>query len=529
MKKGFVFLILVILVISCKREPVSWDVDTLFPILKTQMSIQQAIPDSLIEIKNTNELHLVYRGSLIDFKLDSALTIPDTTTTDEFSLPFDSITLQPGQVFFTDSNFARYEIGDYKLSQIEIETGQIILELSSALNEASIIEYSFPTITKAGIPLFIKEKIPAGSVANPSSFIKSIDLSGYTIALTGINNDNYNIIATFYKAYVDPAGSAVKLIKSDYFSISTTMFQIQPSYIRGSFGTELKNETAINDPIDAFKNIGGGSIDLDEVSLIFQIQNEVGADISLSVNQLKGKNTFNNTEVELISPMSTKTINLNRATEDNGVFSNPIATSYNLIVNKSNSNVTEFVSNLPNQMSYDFDIKFNPIGNVSNNNDFLYINTGVSVNLDAEIPLNFRASNLIIIDTSDFTIDSTSQEDASRIKDGFINLYAQNWYPFDLTAQFYLLNEDNQIIDSVFSSSQTLKGAIPKFGIVDAPFSSTLQSPINEAKVDRLYQTKSIITQIRINSTTTDTIQILDYYNIDLKLVGDFKYLISIP
>ncbi len=528
MKKSIIFILLIVFAFSCKREPISWDVDSLIPILRTKMTVQQAIPDSMISVGSNNELNLIYKGTLIDFKLDSVLSMPDTTTTDIFSWPIGSITLLPGQVFLSDTNFTRFDMGGANLTHLFIQSGSINLTLTSSLQGPSVMEYSLPTATKNGVPFFVKESIPAGSASNPALINKTYDLSGYDISLTGINNDNYNVLANAHRAYIDFSSAPVIISAGDRFVASNTFSGVTPSYARGSFGSEFIQESAIGETLDAFENIAGGTINLEEVSMVFEIKNEVGIDATIKVNDLTGNNTYNNSAITLQSPLSNGEINLNRATEINGIKSGINPSVYTQNIDNSNSNIAAFVGNLPNQLSYDFDIQLNPVGNVSNSNDFIYNNTGISIDLDTEIPLNFNAHDLILIDTSDFEMEGTSQDDLSKIISGYINLHADNWYPFALDAQFYLLDSNNVIIDSVFSMPQSIQGGIPVFGVVDTPVYSFLQAPVNRAKIDHLYQTKSIITLIKINSSTTGTAQIFDNYFIDLSIVGDFKYLISI-
>ena len=528
MKKSIIFILLIVFAFSCKREAISWDVDALMPILKTKMTVQQAIPDSMISVGTNNDLNLIYKGTLIDFKLDSVLSMPDTTTTDIFAWPIGSITLQPGQVFLSDTNFTRFDMGGAKLTHLFIQSGSIDITLTSSLQAPSVMEYSLPTAFKNGVPFFVKESIPAGSTSAPAVITKSYDLSGYDISLTGINNNNYNVLANAHRAYIDYSSAPVVINAGDQFVANNTFSAVSPSYARGSFGSEYIHETATGQALDAFNNIAGGTINLEEVSMVFEINNEVGMDATIKVNDLTGSNTHNNSSVSLQSPLSIGEINLNRATEINGAQSGVNPSVYIQNIDNSNSNIADFVSNLPNEMSYDFDIQLNPMGNVSNTNDFIYNNTGISIDLDAEIPLNFNAHNLILVDTSDFEIEGTSQDDVSKIISGYINIHANNWYPFAFEAQFYLLDSNQIVIDSVFNATQPIQGGLPVFGMVDIPVYSFLQSPVNEIKIEHLYQTKSIITKIKINSSTTGTAQIFEHYFIDLSIVGDFKYLISI-
>ena len=528
MKKWYIFIFLVPILYGCRKEPISWDVDALFPILHTQMNLQKAIPEDMINVINGNELQLVYQGNLIHLELDSSLMMPDTSISDTFDLPFGSIVLQPGQTFLSDSNFTRYDFGNARLTHLYIHSGNMDIQVSSTLEGPSVLEYSLPTMVKNGIPFFVKENIPASSGNTPVTILKSFDLSGYEITLTGLQNNDYNVIASKYRAYIDSSSSPVTITSGQKFTATNSLNSIIPDYIRGSFGTEITNHTAQNEPIDIFQNIKGGTLSLESAHMVFEIKNEVGVDATIQINKIEGVNTINNTTVTLTGPLSSGAININRATETNGIFSAPYATKNLTDLTSSNSNITEFISNVPNQLNYDFEVRLNPLGNISNSNDFIYQKTGIEINLDAKIPLNFNANNLIFVDTSEFSIDTTTQEDVNQIIGGNFKIYTTNWYPFDMVAQFYLLDANRSVIDSIFEIPQTIHGGIPIFGVVDDPIVSAVTAPVTPSKIENLYKTESIISNIKVNSTDTGNIRILDYYFIDAKIVGDFQYQFSI-
>lgn len=528
MKKALFLVLIIVGITSCRKEPISWDVDTLFPILRTRLTLQKAIPSENISTINGNELQLEYQGNLIQIKLDSSLTIPDTSISDTFLLPIGSITFQPGQTFLEDSNFTRYEFGNSQLTHLNINSGKMEINISSTLDGPSVLEYSLPTMIKNGIPLFINEKVPASINGIPTIIKKTIDLSGYEISLTGLQNNDYNVLASKYRAYIDSSSSPVVVTAGQEFIATNTLFEINPSYLRGSFGSERTEIKEVNTPIDFFSNIIEGDISLDESSLVIEINNAVGVESSVTVNEIKGINTQTQSEVILKSPLSNTPININRATETNGIFSSPYPSTHTTLLDKSNSNVTTFISNLSNEMSYDISVDLNPLGNTSHGNDFLYGNTGMEINVDAKIPLRFNANNLTFVDTSDFSFDSTNQDQTNKIIDGFLNVYNTNWFPFSLDLQFYLLDEQFVVLDSVFDSPQTINAATPVFGVVDQPQNSMFSTPLTPTKINHLYQTKSITTLVKMNSADTGVIKILDSYFIDTKVVGDFKYQVEI-
>ena len=69
-KLQFVFILtfaycLFAFVISCRKEnkKPSWDVDVIAPLVKSTLTINNLIPDSLLNINPDNSLDIVYRWS----------------------------------------------------------------------------------------------------------------------------------------------------------------------------------------------------------------------------------------------------------------------------------------------------------------------------------------------------------------------------------------------------------------------------------------------------------------------------------
>ena len=86
-------LLLTIILFSCRRENKmpQWDTEVLTPLLKTSLSIENIIADSLLVTNNDSSLKLVYENQLYSIPLDSILVLPDTSVTT--SIKLDSIKL----------------------------------------------------------------------------------------------------------------------------------------------------------------------------------------------------------------------------------------------------------------------------------------------------------------------------------------------------------------------------------------------------------------------------------------------------
>ena len=141
-----------------------------------------------------------------------------------------------------------------------------------------------------------------------------------------------------------------------------------------------------------------------------------------------------------------------------------------------------------------------------------------------ELPLSLTANELVLVDTVDFALSE------SNITDGFLYLYADNGFPFDMKFQFLLMDENNSIIDSLIIPDAAIEAAPidNQFKVIGKKLSK-LTIPVSEVKMSKLYETKKML--IRLEFTTTQLpptppnyIKIYSDYVIDLKLVGDFNY-----
>lgn len=528
MKKLALVLFAFALITGCKREPTTWDVDGLVPLAYSKVTLEEAVPDENIASDSNGALSLIYKGNLFELSLDSIFQIPDTSAEDEFFLPIGTVTLQPGQTFKADTVTSPYDMNGAQITYFDIRSGIFHVFVESTLAEPMILEYAIPSATKNGQMFFVKETIPSGTIGSPTYVDKDYDLSGYAINLTGENNDAFNLLRTEYRVYVDSAGVPLTIVAGDRLRLGNTLQSIRPSYARGYFGNELLTESAEGEAIDAFNNIVSGNITLEKTTMQFNIINELGVDIRANIGELTGKNNLTNLETSLTGPIINTDMNLNRSTETNNASNPVIGSTYSQELNETNSNVTDFIGVLPNELSYAIEVQINPLGNVSGSNDFVYDSTGIKLALDVEIPLKLQANNLVILDTAEFNIDSTSQEEVGRITGGFLNLYATNWYPWDIEAQIYLMDENYMVIDSIFGGSQVLLGGQPNPDEVTIPSESVLKAPVSKSKIDNLYRAVYVESKLRINTVGSTPTTIFDTYYIDMNLVGDFTYLVTI-
>ena len=529
--KVLVFVFLLLGMISCRKglDSPKWDVDAYIPLITSTIKLEDSFSDSLISSDETGKLSLIYQDELISIKLDSIFSIPDTTIEDNFNIPFGQITLVPGQPIITDTQKTEINVQNIQLKKAVVRQGVIEVSMLSTIPEKTVFTYSIPAAQKNGIPLISTMNVNAGSLTSPASVSQTVDISGYELDLTGLDKNSYNQIDIIYHSAVDQNGSTIVVNSGNYIKFITSFKDVIPEYGQGYFGNETRTESGQEDSFDIFKNFENGQIAINKAKLFFTLENEVGVDITASILDISGKNTSTNNSVSLNHNITQNAINLNRASENSSIHYPPISPAiYSAHIDETNSNVTDFISNLPDELTYNIEFTTNPIGNSSNGFDFIYYNTGIVLNLDAQIPLEISANNIEIRDTAEFTIDTSSEEEANKINGGQLLLHAWNGYPLDANLQFYLMDEQYNLIDSLFAGEQLLPSGILTNQVVTESTFSTSPIPLTPAKIDRLYDTHYILIKTRISTAGyPDPVQLFDSYAIDVKLIGDFSYSID--
>jgi hypothetical protein len=80
-KQVIIFISFIAVLFSCRKESLKpeWDADFLTPLVSSRITLDQLIPDSLMEYDSDGNCYFVYESMLGEIYLDSLLKIPDTT------------------------------------------------------------------------------------------------------------------------------------------------------------------------------------------------------------------------------------------------------------------------------------------------------------------------------------------------------------------------------------------------------------------------------------------------------------------
>ena len=518
----------VILLIACRKdfERPNWDVDVLAPMIKTSLTLDHLLPDSVLQTNADTSLKLVYQRNILDMDVDSLFQIPDTTMTETFSLALPSV-FNPGDFFYSTAREFNLNVNNgVELTNVNIESGFIEVEVFSDIKEKIVAEYVFPSATKNGDTLVVSELIPAATVSQPGYLVKRVDVTGYHLDLTGTSKTKVNTMVVRASGMVDTnATSAVVVAAGEEIKVHNRVISLVPAYAKGYFGN-LKfrfGPETVN--FNVFDKVSSGTIDIDQIDVNLNFENGIGADAQLIINQFEAFNTTNSSTAALNHAVIGAPVNINRAQE---TFSIPEVTytNYNIFMNTSNSNIDNLIELFPDQLKYDIDLEVNPFGNISGNNDFVFKKHPLKANLNVEFPLSLIANDFALLDTIDLSLP---EKDNGEIIDGTLYMYADNTFPFDAKIELSLYDTDAKFLQQLVVVDKIQAAPVDASLRVKQMKSSVIAIPLSESDVDNLYLTKKVVMKIIFKTLPpSQYVKIYEDYAIDIKVVGDFSYNVNL-
>lgn len=430
----------------------------------------------------------------------------------------------PAQTVVDDKAPVKYFFGDgVELTRMSVGSGQIDVKTISTINDTLEFIYSLPSARKDGQEVVVRSKLlpapPGGQVINSTVF----DLSGYDIDLT-LNGDSVNLFPQRLIGNLIYSGNVVTMDLTDSIYINYGLLDIIPSYVEGYLG-KLDYSFQDNINLDFFDKVLGGTFNLKNPSAELTFRNSVGMDGQMQVNSFTAENTRTGQSVTLNAPF------LNNSTHIPGPKLPNVGQTVEtkLRMDRSNSNIRDFVALLPDRLSFDLDVNANhniPIGSHEN---FATDESSIQAFLDLQIPLEGIADQIWLRDTVDMDLTTSSVPDG--VEEGTLRLVVENGFPMEAQVQIYFLAGNNQIIDSLFHGQPAVipAGTVDNNGFVSIPMESTLESFFDLMRMDKLtLRGKRAVASFKLSTKPNgQEVKIYSTYGINFKLIGDFMYQIG--
>jgi hypothetical protein len=138
-----------------------------------------------------------------------------------------------------------------------------------------------------------------------------------------------------------------------------------------------------------------------------------------------------------------------------------------------------------------------------------------------KIPFYGSLQDITFSDTVD--VDFTLPSD---LEEGSFILIAENDYPLNAQIELLMLDDANNLIETLISGQEILAGEIDQNGIVSTAKQSQLTIPFSNAS--NLNNTKKVGFRVRFStSPQNQSVKFYSDYAVKLKLTGNFNYTVG--
>lgn len=483
-----------LLLTSCFRNDLEnikftrWNPDLAVPLIKSQFTLGDIIAgydeDGMLVTDSTGFITLIINRDNV------------------FTLQANEFFEVPSQIFSITDTIQSLELefpGDELIQTLGIREGKLIFHLDSMLQQAINVNIDIPQATLGDLPLH--EEIILQTL---TSFTDTIDLSGYTLDLTGYG-DEVNRLEIKYDArrLLD---SLPTILENFSVSLQDVVFD----YADGFFGT--KNFSIKTDTISLqfLKNWTEGTIYINNPEIGVTLHNDFGMPFFLELSNFQAENTV--LSVPISGTVFTDSIAVSFLTDSLSIGS---ATT-EVAIDSSNSNIENVIAFSPQNITYQLMLSVNSTSN-NMSPSFLYDSSELVGNVQLKLPFQGRIDNLILQDT--FDLDINTIEELTKAD---FTLTVTNTFPVNAQIQVLFVDTDFQVIDSLLTSPDDIiiSGVTNTNGEVIAPITQISKIAFDKEKLENLFSSRKLIVraQLSAGSVQQPSIRFLSSSRIEIHL-----------
>lgn len=426
--------------------------------------------------------------------------------------------------------FGLENMGDVELVEAEVEAGFVRIEVISTMGDSIFFNYKIPSAELFGVPFETDVVVPpAPSPGDTSNVVLLFDFRDYVLDLTGdpFGPDTVNTMYSELVGRIDSTGQLVSLSLDDSVFIRIDLLNVQPRYVRGYLGQDTISLAGTNN-LNIFDNILSGAIDIfdPDVNIALTIENGLGINGNFVLNSAGSANTGTGANQALTCPALLGSNVPIAAATDGPLTPSITSVNYNT-VNCGSPTFASLLEILPDQISFDLEMRTNPGGNTGAYSDFAYFNNSLDARLDIELPLYFFSNSLVMADTVDFIL--AELESPEQVKSGIFTFMIENGFPIDADIKIFFLDEFDTPIDSLVAPTTVLAaptaGSPPRVTMSEL---TQLDFAFDEARMQRLFLAEKVVFWADFNTQPGSThLKIYSDYKMDFKIIGDFQYRVN--
>lgn len=506
-----------------------------FDELLKQYEKNSEIPVKVITDKD-NVYHLIYSDSIESPEMETYYKIQDVVFDGNLGIPDDKKNVLPFNIPFPISTTVQYDtilkekmsipldfennpIQGAEIQYIELNDGQLLLDMNSDFQHNVQLTLTMNALTKNGQPLVIP--VDLNNSTNGKIFIPQIEksLAGYRLDLT---NEGTTIDSVYFHVDViikTEAGKSIQanddievnmqIKRMNYYAIVGKLGEFKIPLEKGKMEFNIFNDDQNN--VEAKVTIQDPTIDL-------RFVNELGIPFGIEFKELLLKNSEGEQKnIEIADGQEVKIAHV-QGIENLG---DSVITLFGL-TDETTNNLSNAFAIAPNNFSYDF---LAVIGDNTSPDFFLHEKAKVKVGFTADIPIAGAVETYTLEEElNDFDIGDI---DTSAVDYAEIRLTTNNGWPFTIDIQGYFVNDQNQVIDSLFTDGTQviIQSGVLANGIVTAPVDQKTVVSLDRARYAKISEATKMRYKLSFRTGTDgkESIKILSTYRLGLMMSAKVK------
>ncbi len=402
-----------------------------------------------------------------------------------------------------------------------IQEATLALNLQLPSGYTGNIDVEFPELTKDGVVLIFNYDATLPNAEEQQ------DLAGYKIIFGQGQDSSYftmNITANIAINTANPPDPN----QTPEINVTLSMNGLIPEIVFGRFGQSTIMDRKETLDYSLFEDIDAVDlIEFYDIQMLLEFDNYFGIPYDAILEEAIVRRSSTG-ETKLLELGSNNTINVKPAEYASEV----IPTENSFLYNRTNSNINDVINMFPDKLDYHLLVNINPKPEDLNTDNFVTQDNRISGNINIIIPLWLRTSAYTRIDTiRRFDINNMIDDDMlTYLKSATLSFEFSNWFPFELTAQAYVVDENYVIIDSLFSGPEELlaSGILDSDGIdgkVIEPGLSKTDVILTKEKIEfyKEQNVQKILLSTRTITTDNGTqfVKMFDFYGLEFQLNFD--------
>lgn len=470
------FCLMIILFTSCTKEELDFDSfdqiklrpDVTAPLVNAKLEVNDLLEtDSVLRENPDGSLRIIFRqDNVAKFSSENLVEIP---TQDEVPLPL--VAGQPKLALGVSlGTFSGAELGAVDFEEGYLKFG--IRNVPSPLQDTVSFQIAITNAVNKQrndtlSPIF--HLLPG-----QTSMVDSVSLTDFPFDFSN-GGTAVNFIG-LEAAVIDPGTAPNNTLFEGFFQLTSLVVNSAD----GFFGQRVVKFPSGSFELDlsALSDFTDGMI-LTNPKMRLLTASRVGLPVEMKVN-FNGANSNNQ-----ITSLDMPSFQLSAPAQVGGVVFDTNA------LNNTNSNIVNFLASVPQQVLYSGNVEINPKGKTASSN-FISDASAIDLDMEIEVPLEFRANRMILEEVVDGISFSTENPDLIEELELFIE--TETSFPFDVSLDLIFL--DSITGDSAAGVNIDLLKAAP----VDANGRADVNNPVvntenillNDAQIDGLLRSDAI-------------------------------------